>query len=132
MRRLALVVALIALAGCFDFTNTLTGPGGTGSDGSSCSSLVASVNVDIEAGTTGGQGRVGTPLVFSADPRDGSGASLPGACLTSPATFSGGGVCPQPQGSLASFSSTPTAAGTCSVAVVFLGKTGSRSVEVLP
>lgn len=132
--RLFVLAALLLCAACFDTQNITTsvgtGPSGTGGTELSCSTLIASINVDVENGVAGGKGTVGTPLTFSADPRDGTGATIPTACLTSPATFTGSGVCPDPVGSLASFTTTPTATGTCGVTVSFLGKIGSASVAV--
>jgi hypothetical protein len=142
-----LILALLALGACTigactiggdHSTNLFNSAGGSGSGGltgpsGDCSGQLVSISIDVEAGISGGAAHVGTPLTFSADPRDAAGNTIAAGCLSSPATFAGQGVCPSPiGGSLGSFTTTPSAAGTCTVIVTFLGKTASASVSVVP
>lgn len=128
---------LTATTACVQNTNTNTARNGSDnptSPSGPCDAIATSINVDVESGESGGKGTVGIPLVFSADPRDAAGNSVPRACLS--------GVIPSAQASGActaidgaatfdAIATVPTTVGVCVVNVNALGAHGSKAVEVV-
>ena len=81
-----------------------------------CDVAVDHFNVDVEGGTSGGRGEVGTPLVFSAQALLSSGAAVPDNCKPDTVAVTAIGSCSAaPQQPPDSIVALPTAAGKCRI-----------------
>lgn len=137
MKIATLAVALTFLIGdgcnLYNFNDNRTVSGGGVGPSDICAGLVRSLNVDSESGA---QVKVGLNITFSADPRDGSGNSVPSDCKVGPVTATPFGECVAAgslPATLDAIVMNAQAPGQCQVQVSFQGASGiSNPVTIIP
>jgi hypothetical protein len=137
MKVLFLPLALaLSVGNCFNTSQTVVqnhdqGSGGVSGPSAPCDGVVASVNLDVEGGTTGGKAAVGAPVSLSLDPRGADGGTIPSACKGSQVSVQVAGPCALAAvPSLESIVVTPSAPGTCVVTATFGGQSDTASFVV--